>query len=98
MRKSEVGAEALSLGQYQQRKMAEGDFQNLDGMTGYWKDKKQQHYEALMQEWELLGHIGDGIMKVQKDLDNIHGRSTELDELDEKVQQGDRKLYELIKE
>lgn len=37
-------------------------------------------------------------MKVQKDLDNLHGRSFELDELDEKIQHVDRKLQELVGE
>lgn len=78
--------------------MVEKDFQKLEDMSGYWKDKKQQHYEALVQEWELLGHIGDGIVKVWKYLDNIHGRYVELDELDEKIQHGDPKLQELMNE
>lgn len=39
-----------------------------------------------MQEWKLLGHIGDGIVGVRKELDNHRGMSAELDELDEKMQ------------
>ena len=59
-------------------KRVEREFQKLEDMKDYWKDKTQKCYEALVQEWELLGHIGDGIVKVQKDLDNLHGRSLTL--------------------
>ena len=67
-------------------------FQILDDMTSYWMEKKQQHYEYLVQEWEHLGYIGDGIVVVQKSLGNIHGRFAELEELDEKIQHGNQRL------
>lgn len=40
-----------------------------------------------------MGHIGDRIVKARKDLDNLHVRSVELDE---KIQQGDKKLQEIM--
>lgn len=66
-------------------KMVKRSFQKLKDMTYYWKDEKHKCYEALVQEWEILTHMGDKILNMRKDLDNLHGRTIELDELEERI-------------
>lgn len=60
-------------------------FQIIEEMTYFWKDEMPKCYEALEKEWELLIHMGDKIVDMWKDLGNLHGRTVELDELDEKI-------------
>lgn len=67
-------------------KIVEREFQKIEDMKDYWKDEMHKHYEALVQEWEFIIHMGDRIVDMQKDLNNLHGRIDELDEPNEKIQ------------